>query len=190
MEETLKMMKSILTGKEGKVDEKELIKEYQEKLSPNILAYFYSNNFGLIYNLSKKYSNLLDEDKASFCLQELDKCLQNFSLDRNIKFITYFLTCYTYRLNNLYYTKNYTYDKFNTVELEKVNCSYDIDTFTDENGILNQYNLTQREKLQCKLLNIGYSFKEISTILKVSESAVSQKNAIIKQKILNTYLSF
>ena len=85
MYQTLKMMKSILNGKECKVDEKELIMEYQEKLSPNILAYFYCNNFGLILQISKSYSLLSGEDIASFCLQELDLSIINKTNSKNIK---------------------------------------------------------------------------------------------------------
>ena len=66
MEETLKMMKSILTGKEGKTNEKELIKEYQEKLSPNILAYFYTDNIGMLQRTNVMYPILSSEDKVSF----------------------------------------------------------------------------------------------------------------------------
>ena len=101
MYETLKMMKSILNGKEEKVNEKELIKEYQEKLSPNILAYFYVNNFGLILQISKNYPLLLTEDIASFCLQELDLSLQDYNLESSNKFITYFAK----RFKNLLRTK-------------------------------------------------------------------------------------
>ena len=98
MYETLKMMESIITGKEEKVDEIEIIREYQEKQSPNILAYFYIKNFGLITKASKTYSKLNYNDKASFCLQELDKCLQTYQLDVSIKFSTYFIKCYKRRL--------------------------------------------------------------------------------------------
>ena len=87
MNETLKMMKSILIGKEDTKDEIELINEYKENLSPNILAFMYVSNFGIIKSIADIWVKLDDADKASFCLQELDKALRTYKLDSNIKFI-------------------------------------------------------------------------------------------------------
>jgi len=190
MQETLKMMKSILTGKESKVNEIQLIKEYQEKLSPNILAYFYSNNYGLLCKINTLYPIINEEDKASFCLQELDKCLLTFNTDLNIRFMTYFSKCYKNRLciesNLLNMQKRKA--NINCLDIENLQIlSLDImDSINDENLILDNYNLTSKEKYHCKLLNAGYSINEISNILKLKPITIYKRLEKIKQKILNS----
>lgn len=188
MENTLKLMKSILNGKERYTNENELIKEYQEKLSPNILAYFYVNNFGLIVRISKLYPLLSTEDIASFCLQELDKCLQNYNSCLNVKFITYFSKCFKNKLRveieSIQTQKRKSI--LNYVPLENIIETYTQDIeLTNINTILDKYNLNKIERLQCKLLNYGYSIKEIAHILKQASITIYKRNDKIKQKILN-----
>lgn len=193
MRETLKMMKSILTGKEKESNENELIKEYQEKLSPSILAYFYCNNFGLIIKTSDFYPVITDEDKASFCLQELDKCLQNYKLNSDTKFMTYFITFYKRRLwaeNEMLHHNN------RKINLEACNI-YDTDIINyngieidDENLVYKKYDLTNEEINQCKLLIRGYSNKEIADILKLKPITIYKRIEKIKQKILKFDINF
>lgn len=187
MEETLKMMKRILNGKENKLDENELIREYQEGLYPNILAYFYVNNFGLIYKTSKLYSKLDDEDKASFCLQELDKCLQSYKSDIGVTFATYFVTCYKYRLNNAVTALNSNKRKIihNCINIDDLQAISTENCIEDFDIICNEYELTIQEKQHCRLRLAGYTLKEISKLLRISSSAVCQRNSKIKKKILN-----
>ena len=45
MQETLKMMKQIIIGNEKERSLQDLLTEYKINKSPNILAYFYVNNF-------------------------------------------------------------------------------------------------------------------------------------------------
>ncbi len=190
MYETLKMMKSILNGKEGKVNEKELIKEYQEKLSPNILAYFYVNNFGLVLQISKKYPLLLSEDIASFCLQELDLSLQSYDLNCNNKFITYFAK----RFKNLLRTK------MEELNLQKNKANILCDEFSDnlitnleiENTdlLLNEYKLNSEEKFHSKLILAGYTIKEIAKLYKITTRKVYYMNAKLRQKILKQIVNF
>lgn len=187
MKETQKMMKSIITGKEKETNEKELIKKYQEQLCPNILAYFYCNNFTLIYKTSKSFDLLHEEDKASFCLQELDNCLRNYNLNSKNKFTTYFIRCYKNRLitenkkinkndNKANLTCNILIE--NTIIKDEIN-------ITDYDLLLNEYKLNKEECNLCKLLLKGFSKKEIAIIYKTSSSRLSQKILKIKQKILN-----
>lgn len=186
MEETLKMMKSILTGKEGTKDENELINDYKENLSPNILAYFFIHNFGLISNIGKSYSMLCDEDKASFCLQELDKALNNYN-HNNSKFITYFIKCYKRRL--------WAENQMQLHNNRKILCNYEIleddldnyyeDEYFSIDEFAKTYNLSKEEKLYCNLYNNGYSTKDIANIVKKSVQFIYKKRKNILQKIEN-----
>ncbi len=195
MYETLKMMRGILNGKECKVGEKELIKEYQEKLSPNILAYFYVNNFGVILQISKEYPLLLSEDVASFCLQELDLSLQDYNLEMDNKFITYFSKRFKNLLRTkteeLYLQKNKANILCDNIE-DKVIINEDINNFyiEDIDLLLSEYKLTNIEKTQSKLKLAGYTFKEISKILNYRPITIYIRNEKIKEKILNSNINF
>lgn len=189
MKNTYEMLKTLLIGNEKELSEKEVILQYQEKLSPNILAYFYCNNFGMISMVSRLYPLLSDEDKASFCLQELDKCLQDFDTSRELKFMTYFIKCYKNRLRNecgfLFSLSKKA--MVNYMEIPDDENSFDNYIDMDCNNvdlILSNYNLTELEKTQCKLLNIGYTIKDIAKMSGISPMAIYKRFRKIKQKIL------
>ena len=192
MRETLNMMKSIIIGKEKSIPERKLIEEYKDNLSPNILAYFYVCNFGLIYKISNNYPIIADEDKASFCLQEIDKCLQTYDLNSDTKFITYFMKCYKRRLFSEAQMLNHKVRKANLFceDINDVNISDNISLITDEDFILNNYDLTSDEIKQCKLLNSGYTIKEIAKILKLAPITIYKRNCRIKEKILKFDINF
>ena len=196
MYQTFKMMKSILTGKEKERSEQELINEYREKLSPNILSYFYCNNTGLIYSISRLYPILDNEDKASFCLQELDNCLRNYNNQFSAKFTTYFTVCYKNRLlsesEKLLTNKRKSLLNYTNIDdmVDNVDLSIEDIELYDNDILLETYNLSEQEKKQCKLLNMGYTIKEIAKILKTAEITIYKRNTRIKQKILNFDINF
>lgn len=183
MQETIKMMKSIIIGKEYKLTEQELLIEYQEKLSPNILAFMFINNIGIISRTFNLYTLIDEQDKISICLQELDKCLQRFDYNKECKFITYFIKCLKNRLRTqtqyICCQKRSTY--LHSDELDNSNIKED----TYELFSLEDYGFTNMEKCQLELLINGYSIKEIANKLKLSISYIYQKNQKIKEKILN-----
>lgn len=185
MEETLKMMKGILLGKEKETNEKDLIELYQKDLCPNILAYFFVNNYGLICKTAKLYPRLDSEDKASFCLQELDKCLQKYDNKYEVSFMTYFIRCYTYRLNNeLALISSYKRKTIhNLIQFESLIDIGIFDNIEDYDLLYTEYKFTKSERQHCKLRLAGYTLKEISKLLKISTSAVCQRNSKIKKKI-------
>lgn len=190
MEETLKMMKGILTGKEKGTNEKELIKEYQNNLYPNILAYFFTDNIGIINNTNLLYPLITDEDKASFCLQELDNSLQKFNLENDNKFITYFIKCYKNRLR-METEQLLVHKRKIILYSEELTDNYVEDMeFNDINTILDSYGLNEKEFTQCKLLNAGYNIKEIAKIFKQAPITIYKRNDVIKQKISDSIINF
>ena len=188
MEETLKMMKSIIIGGLEQITEKELIIQYKETKNPSVLAYFYVQHFGAIKTIANNYMLLSSEDKASFCLQELDKALLNFNTENNNQFLSYFYICYKNRLRTELESEM-TYKR----RIQYVAGEYDEEyqgntneiSLQDEDYILSQYNLTTDEKRQCRLLNMGYNFKEIAKILGFTPLTISIRTQKIRQKILN-----
>ena len=194
MKETLKMMNEILLGNEKERSLSDLLEEYKQLKSPNILAYFYCSNFGLINNICEMYPRLDDEDKASFCLQEIDNCLFNYDINKNAKFSTYISKCIKNRLRAetelcltdkrkiRFYTKDITIYSEELIDTE-------ID-FLDYNEFQNEYKLTNDELIQCKLLNEGYNIKEVGKIINKSISYLYVMNNKIKEKILKNSINF
>ena len=186
MQETLKLMKSVLIGYEKDISINELLHEYRKTFKPNILAYLFVKNYGMIYNISKKYNMLTEEDSASYCLQELDLCMLNYSFDRNCSFITYFLSCYKNRLRteteqlltDIRYANYITTDLDSCVSFSKIDNNFELYDY-----IYN--NLTVKEKEHCKLLYMGYTNKEIAKINEVSVQYIYTINKKIGKKLLN-----
>lgn len=179
---TLNMMRQIITGKEKDTDEKELIKEYQGNSNPSILAYFYVEHFGVIQRASNMYNLITAEDKASYCLQELDKSLHTYKLDSSNLFITYFSKCYKNRLR-METEQLQTLKRKANIIIENIYEYSDTLSYSDE-VLLDSYDLTEREKLYCELKESGYSIKEIAHLLKLSIARIYEINDIIKGKIL------
>lgn len=185
MYETLKMMESIIIGKEKETKEEDLIREYQISKAPNILAFMYVNNFGYMIKLSENNYPIIDmQSKASFCLQELDKCLLNYKFTEGASFLTYFSRCYKNRLKTEAYILNLNKNKANfvTAELleETINVNSDIE---DIDLILLNYNLTANEKEVCKFLNDGYKVKDIANKLNSSLTYIYSIVNNIKKKL-------
>lgn len=199
MEETLKMMKSILWGKEKGLSEQELIKKYQDELCPEILAKFFVDNYLMNFRIGLLFPKLSDEDKASFCLQELDKALLNFDLSKNTKFSTYFYKCFKNCLRSEtqklfmqkrklqilvdYLETDKLYELSDKVYFDEIN-SNDMDLF------LSDYRLNNDEKECCKLLANGYSVKEIAKRFKVATITIYKKIERIREKILQNNINF
>lgn len=186
MEETLKMMKLVLVGYEHNTSIKELLSDYKITYKPNILAYLFIKNYGIIYDISKKYTMLTDEDKASFCLQELDSCILNYSFDKGCEFITYFYSCFKNRLRTEteQLLTHIRYANYTCTDLDSCMNLYEFDNNLELYDYINN-NLTAREKEHCKLLYMGYTNKELAQINKVSVQYIYNINKKIGKKLLN-----
>lgn len=182
MYETLKMMRQIITGKEKDTDEKELIQQYKENQYPNILAYFYIKNFGMIQNADlTDYLSL--QDKASFCLQELDNCLYNYDLNSDSSFNTYFMKCFKNRLRTEK-GHQYTQKRKANILIEDIYEYSNTLSYVEDYFSLDNYNLTDKEKEFCKLKQYGFNVREIARYFKLSIPRIYKINDKIKQKIL------
>lgn len=186
MNETLKMMKSIILGYEKNLTLEELLTEYKQTLKPNILAYLFVKNFGGIYNIGKNYTMLTEDDKISFCLQELDLCIHRYSFNRNCSFITYFFSCYKnkLRMEEQQLLTDIRYSNYVTENID--NCLNLCDN-TNNFEVYDYINncLTEKEVKHCKLLYMGYTNKELSSMFKVSVQHIYQINKKIGKKLLN-----
>lgn len=155
MNETLKMMKSILLGYEKELTFEELLNEYRQNLNPNFLAFMYVANYGVIYQTSRNYSMLSEDDKSSFCLQELDKALRTFDTSKDVKFITYFLCCYKNRLRTEI-ERLHSHSNYSNYMIDNIDDYANILQYNDKYDILdlNRYNLTESQLTQCRLIDL------------------------------------
>lgn len=80
------------------LSDNECVLEYQKDQSPICLATIFVRHYPALRQLSDLYWGLTDEDKASFCLEEVHKALLNYSLDRNTKFLTFMYSCVKNRM--------------------------------------------------------------------------------------------
>lgn len=185
MRDTLKMMKSILEGYHVDKTLDELIYEYQQNQSSYIIAYIFVNNYGLFETIAMKYRLLDNQDIASFSLQELDKALMRYTFDSNCKFTTFLTACLNNRLKSeqeclFHNIRRANYFADNIEELYNTPSNFEFDLFD-----LNDYNLSQEEKQQVKLLLHGYSAKELALLFNVTKMTIYKRNKKIGKKILN-----
>ena len=189
MEETLKMMRRIIVGYEKDMSTIQIINKYKHEQLPNLLAYLFVQNYGIIMNISRSYDLIDTQDVASLALQELDKSILIYDETKNCSFITFFVACFK---NRLRYERqlllsdirkaNFYSDSIHEIE-EKIEDTTEYFECFD----INNYNLSENEKKQCKLLLHGFSSKEISEMLKLSKQSICYRNKIIRKKLLNNF---
>lgn len=174
MEETFKMMKSVVEGYETTKSIEELIEEYKQNQNANILAYIFVKNYMLINKIASRYKLLDTQDIASFSLMELDNAMKKFDFNKQCGFITFFYNCFDNRLKmevNKLMTKasvaNYLVEDLPEYE-EIVDNNF---TFSS----VNDYNLTKEQNELCNYLMDGYTIREIATMLKVSHTAIHNR---------------
>ena len=188
MQGTYEMLKQVLRGDEDKYDDLTLLKEYKDKLSPNILAHFYCKNYKMICGLCKLYPLITEDDKSSICLQVLDKCLQTYDETKSVKIMTYFMKCLRNELIEHQHHK-LGVDRFNTItiyveEYPEIDSGEDLlDSCIGDDFIL-YYGLSEKEVLLCRLINDGYTIKDISKRVGLTTRAVYKNISKIKEKFL------
>lgn len=186
MKETLEMLQTILLGYEENILFEELLHEYKKTLKPNLLAYAFIKYYKTICNVAERYKMLNKDDCASFCLQELDACMLNYSFNKKCSFITYFVTCFANRLRmeteqlltDIRYSNYITEDIDNCLNLCDTTNNFDAYDYINNN-------LTKQEIEHCKLLYLGYTNKELSNMFKVSVQYIYTINKRIGKKLLN-----
>jgi len=188
MKDTLEMMKNLVQGYEKEKTICELLLEYKEHQAPNVLAFLFVKNYGLIVNTGAKYTLLDDADVASFSLQELDKCILVYDETQHAQFSTFFCACLRNRLRHeqQLLACDLKFANYNVVDISECNNLYD-DSLELETFDFDSYGFTYNEKNLCKLLLDGYSVNEISKIFNLSPQAIYYRNKIIGKKILNDF---
>lgn len=190
-----------MLGNEKEKSEGELIAEYRETKAPNILAYFFVSNFGLSITVGLSYPDIDMEEKASFSVRALDKALLSYRDDGTAQFDTYYMAifrCMLRSVSSMIHTDKrkiqlyQTLTDFNdaiSIELIDNQEIYEDDYF-DIDDFANYNRLNESEREQCKLINDGFSAKEICKKLKKSLSWIYIQNKRIQKKILDADIKY
>ena len=174
MNETLKMLSTIIDPTDVERSLEDASAEYKKTLSPCILASAFNNTFKFIISISTNYQSLSSEDVASLSLQCLDLALLQYDDSLSTKFITYFggvlkaeFRSEQQRRNTQKRKANYiacSYDQMLEdgfdVSVDAVDC-----TFED---LISISEMSDRDRKYCLLYDAGYSNSEIADILNIS----------------------
>lgn len=188
MKETLKMMRSIIVGYEKDKTINELLQEYKDNESPNILAYLYVTNFGVIQKFADKYKMIDTQDIASYSLQELDKAIKQYDFNSDCKFITFFVAYLKNRLRSeqellMKHVRFANYFNEDLDSLHNIASDFEFDLFD-----LDDYDLSEDEKNQCKMLIDGYSVSEIAEAFRLTKMSIYKRNRKIGKKLMQASL--
>lgn len=193
MKNTLQTLSTIIVKEYNEMNLEQLADAYGKDLNPSILASAFSKCFDLINHASLQYFGLSSEDIASYSLEVLDQCLQEYTPGR-CAFTTYFTTV----LKNRFRQET---QALSTQKRRAVLYSDSLDGLMDEGFDIsdnsNDYldsqdalmlnlgalNLRQLEKDYCELLAIGYTNSEIAKRLKVSVMTLSNLRKSLRVKL-------
>lgn len=194
MNNTLNTLSTIITQEFHKYNLEQLADAYKKDLNPSILASAFSKCFDLINHTAAQYFGLTSEDIASFSLEVLDFCLQNFVADTCV-FTTYYTTVLKNRFRqetqalSTHKRKVAMYsDSLDGLMDEGFDISDSGDNYLNSRDALmtdlNTLNLREIEKNYCELVAIGYTNSEISKILKVSVMTLSNIRKSLRVKLV------
>ena len=193
MNNTLKTLSTIITEEYQQNNLEQLADAYAKDLNPSILASAFSKCFDLINYTASQYFGLTSEDIASFSLEVLDFCLQNY-VSGNCMFTTYYTTVLKNRFRqetqslSTQKRKVAIYaDSLDALIEEGFDVSDNEDNYFNSKDAL-MYNLDSLklrdlEKNYCELLAIGYTNSDISKILNVSVMTLSNLRKSLRIKL-------
>lgn len=180
MLKTLALLKPFVTEELGRCSLNDLALQYQAQPDPRILATAYNKIYKLATVVKNQYWGLNEDDVASFCLEELDKCLRSYN--GSSQFTTYFCTVFRNKLRTE--TESLNYKKRKCI-LESINDLINI-------GVEDTYNLielllpntlTDKEYKLCMLESEGYSSRECAEIIGCSVMTISNMKKSLRIKL-------
>lgn len=194
MNNTLQTLSTIITEEFQHNNLEQLADAYKKDLNPSIIASAFSKCFDLINHVASQYFGLTSEDIASFSLEVLDFCLQNY-VPGTCVFTTYYTTVLKNRFRqetqslSTHKRKASMYsDSLDGLMEEGFDVANDDESYLNSKDALmtdlNTLNLRDIEKNYCELVATGYTNKEISKILKVSVMTLSNLRKSLRVKLV------
>ncbi len=199
MNNTMKLLESIITDDLASQSLEQLAGQYQKIKNPSILAASFKQLYRLVFCVSSKYYNLNEEDVISYALETLDMGLQLYNKDKG-KFTTFFTTLLNNRLRTetqaLSTDKRSTIFKSNSYEelvengIETKDAALLMVNPFEDRLSLKHYNLTKREIAYCDLVIKEYTNKEIAEMWGVSVMTLSNLRKNLRVKLEPLRLEF
>lgn len=189
---TKTMMESLTNESLKKLSLEELSTLYKENLNPQYLATSYCLIFRLVKKMKSKYYSLDDEDIECNSLIILDKCLQQFKAEKNVKFFSFFYQC----LNNKMYDelkKQTKYEESIAVRIDGEN--NEESSFHNTIGERDSYLFLDLEEFE-KSLNgklkqfynlkkLGYKHGEIEAKMNKTRPTIANYNKLLRREFIN-----
>lgn len=186
MNETLKMMKSVLDKDLSNLSNEQLVSMYKKTGYDSIIAQIFVDNYPLFWKQYQKSRGFIDADEAaSLSLMIISRCLDSYKEDSGVKFTTFLFNA----LHNAYGSeltkKNRAMRKCEEVSLNNIredDIEYQ-DLFGEEdsgyslveiNMVIDSSHLNDKSKKICKFYINGYSQVAIASMMNVSSPMVHQ----------------
>ncbi len=196
MNNTLKLLSTIIVEEDRKLSIDEITIAYKDSLNPSLFALAFEKMYKLIISVSHNYYGLTEDDVISYGMEKLDYCLQTFKVGQ-AEFSTYFTMVLmnkfreetqalnTHKRKAIFFSDSYEVMVENGFDLIAATCEDDeiIDTLT-------QYNLTTKELQYCELLLNGWTNKDISDKMEVSIMTLSNMRKKLREKLMPLALEF
>lgn len=188
---------------QGELNYNLIANKYQEKECPILFAYMFTELYPLMVSVVNKYFNLTDCDKASFCLEELHKCLNTYDEHRKTKFTTLFTTFLNNRLRAETEMTNHKVRKLNyeSSYIEDLVSGNELITFDfpfNEQGYevieiksaLHKMNLTKTELEYCELIleNSSILDSHIAGLIGISAAGIHYIKKSLAKKLNKEFL--
>ena len=205
MVSTYRLMSQVLLDENKKYTNEELAVMYQRKKDPSVLAEIYCRNFPQwVHMVNKpKFYNILNDDKVSIVLCELDKALLHFDISKGFKFTTFankFIAMGLYnklehvnRKNNAKLVQFVSSSEFEESDIgvlvddtiEELQYAEDRYSDIELKATIQMSNMREREKEICFIIldNPGITDIEIAGMLKVHRHTVSTIKHGMQQKL-------
>lgn len=196
MQQTLKLLSTLITDDIRHLTLEEISIQYKDSLDPSLLALAFHKTHRLTMTIANRYHGLSTDDIASHSLERLDMCLVTFNPEA-AGFVTYYSTVFSNKLREetealntqkrktIFYSESYE---------QLVETGFDVAVeefdFLDEMMNLDNYNLTEREKEYCALVMNDTPSMKIAEILGVSQMTVSNMRKKLRIKLAPLALTF
>lgn len=200
MNETRKMMMSIIMGTYTEYSDAELAEMYQKVEDPEILATEFVRLYGMIIRTTEQYFGIDEQDFVTMSLERLHYCLSNYVSSKMCSFSSYYISC----LKGTFWTKveenSAAKRKLNSVACsieglmengagtdnyrDVIAGSYDIEyVYEDVSEFMDTSRLSDRESEYCNYLYKGYSNCEIAQLMGISVMGLSYMRQRLQKKL-------
>lgn len=197
MYNTLKHFKPMAENLRTFKNTTEAVDYYRETGDCRVICYLFINQYGHLKNISKKYTKLTDDEKASFVVEEIEKALNHYDASKGAQIQT-LISTYVYR--RLYAENKMREHQKRKVDYDnEITSSYEVyiennvekgmrDYYESElTNYLETMDLTDNELEYCKIVSSeksGLSDSDVAKMMGVTPAAINYIKKKLKTKLV------